>query len=109
VAAYEQAGAAYKEVVLQGFQNVADALRALEADQKKLAERGDAATQARAYRDITAARYKSGAVSYYALTEAQRKLHRALLERTQAAADRYADSAALFQALGGGWWRDQEK
>jgi len=109
VAAYEQAGAAYKEVVLQGFQNVADALRALEADQKKLAERGDAASQARSYRDITAARYKSGAVSYYAFTEAQRRLHQALLERTQAAADRYADSAALFQALGGGWWRDQEK
>jgi len=106
VAAYEQAGAAYKEVVLQGFQNVADALRALEADQKKLAERSDAAAQARAYRDITAARYKSGAVSYYTLTEAQRRLHQALLDRTQASADRYADSAALFQALGGGWWRE---
>ena len=32
------------------------------------------------------------------------KYHRASVEQTQAIADRYADSAALFQALGGGWW-----
>ncbi len=29
-----------------------------------------------------------------------------MLEQTQAAADRYADSAALLQALGGGWWQE---
>ena len=45
VAAYEQAGAAYQEAVLQGLQNVADALRALEADAARLKERADAATQ----------------------------------------------------------------
>jgi len=45
VAAYEQAGAAYQEVVLQGFQNVADTLRALEADAKKLKERAEALTR----------------------------------------------------------------
>ena len=109
VAAYEQAGAAYKEVVLGGFQNVADVLRALEADAKKVAERNDAAAQARSQRDIIAARYKSGGVSYYALLDAQRRLHASLLDRTQANADRYADSAALFQALGGGWWREENK
>jgi NodT family efflux transporter outer membrane factor (OMF) lipoprotein len=109
VAAYDQAGAAYREVVLQGFQNVADVLRALEADAKKLKERTEAATQARAYHDITAARYKAGGVSYYFLLDAQRRLHGALIDRTQALADRYADSAALFQALGGGWWRNAER
>jgi NodT family efflux transporter outer membrane factor (OMF) lipoprotein len=109
VAAYEQAGAAYQEVVLQGFQNVADVLRALEADAKRLRERAEAADQARRYHEITSARYKAGGVSYYALLNAQEKLHGALLQRTQAIADRYADSAALFQALGGGWWKQQEK
>ena len=39
--------------------------------------------------------------------DAQRKLHATLLDRTQAIADRYADSAALLQALGGGWWKEQ--
>ena len=108
LAAYEQAGAAYKEVVLQGFQNVADVLRALEADAKKVKERDDAAMYARSYYEITSARYRAGGVSYYALLDAQRKLHGALLERTQALADRYADSAALFQALGGGWWQESQ-
>jgi NodT family efflux transporter outer membrane factor (OMF) lipoprotein len=109
IAAYEQAGAAYQEVVLQGFQDVADVLRALEADAKRLKERAEAAAQARSYHDIVSARYKAGGVSYYALLDAQRKLHGALLDRTQAVADRYADSAALFQALGGGWWHEQDQ
>src|SRR5262245_53943082 len=109
VAAYEQAGAAYQEVVLQGFQNVADVLRALEADARRLRERAEAADQARRYHEITSARYKAGGVSYYALLNSQEKLHSALLERTQAIADRYADSAALFQALGGGWWKKQKQ
>jgi len=108
VAAYEQAGAAYQEVVLQSFQNVADVLRALEADAKKVKERTDAATKARTYHDITSARFKAGGVSYFFLLDAQRKLHGALIDRTQALAERYADSAALFQALGGGWWRNAE-
>ena len=108
VAAYEQAGAAYKEVVLQGLQNGADVLRALEADALKLRERSEAAAQAQAYHDIVAARYQAGGVSHYALLEAQRQLQAALLERTQAVADRHADSAALLQALGGGWWQESD-
>jgi NodT family efflux transporter outer membrane factor (OMF) lipoprotein len=107
VAAYEQAGAAYKEVVLQGLQNVADVMRALDADARKLHERADAAAQAQRVHDIVAARYQAGGVSHLALIDAQRKLQAALLDRTQAVADRYADSAALLQALGGGWWTQQ--
>ena len=105
IAAYEQAGAAYKEVVLQGWQNVADVLRALQADARRLGERSDAAVQAQRLHDIVAARYEAGGVSHLALLDAQRKLQAALLDRTQAVADRYADTAALLQALGGGWWK----
>jgi len=106
VAAYEQAGAAYQEAVLQGFQNVADALRALEADGARLRERTDSVDRARRYRDIIAERLKAGGVSEAAMLEATRPYHRALLEHAQAEADRYADSAALLQALGGGWWQE---
>lgn len=106
VAAYEQAGAAYQEVVLLGWQNVADVLRALEADANKLRERADAAAQAQLHHDITAGRYQAGGVSQVALLDAQRKLQAALIERIQVTADRYADSAALLQALGGGWWQE---
>jgi len=107
VAAYEQAGAAYHEAVLLGFQNVADTLRALETDAVKLKERTDAAIQARSYHDIISARYSAGGVSFLSLLDAQRKLRGARLDQAQAIADRYADSAALLQALGGGWWKDQ--
>jgi len=82
VAAYEQAGAAYKDAVLKGFQEVADVLRALEADEKKLRERAEAADQARRVSDIAAARFEAGGVSNYALLDAQRKLHVALLDHT---------------------------
>lgn len=109
VAAYEQAGAAYREVVLQGFQNVADALRALEADAMKLKERAEAAAQARRYLEIASARYQAGGISHLALLDATRQYHRALLDQTQALADRHTDSAALLQALGGGWWREQDQ
>jgi NodT family efflux transporter outer membrane factor (OMF) lipoprotein len=109
VAAFEQAGAAYQEVLLLGFQNVADILRALEADARILHERSEAASQARVYFDITSERYKVGGVSQLALLEAQREYRRASVAQTLAIADRYADSAALFQSLGGGWWnRDEE-
>jgi NodT family efflux transporter outer membrane factor (OMF) lipoprotein len=104
IAAYEQAGAAWRASVLQ---EVADVLRALEADARRLQERAEAATQAQRYHDIVSARYEAGGVSHYTLLDAQRKLQSALFDRTQAAADRFADSAALLQALGGGWWKDE--
>lgn len=109
IAAYEQAGAAYRQAVLQGFQNVADVLQALHADAEILAQRAEAETMARRYYDITSARYQAGGVSQYFLLDAQRKLLDTSRERTQAAANRHADSAALLQALGGGWWQETPK
>jgi len=104
IAAYEQAGAAYQETVLQGFRDVADTLRALESDAARLKERAAASAQARRYRDIAAQRYKAGGVSQAAVFEAARQYQRAQVDQMLALADRYADSAALLQALGGGWW-----
>ncbi len=109
VAAYDQAAAAYRETVLSGLQNVADTLRALESDAVKLKERSEAAAQAADFERITSDRYRAGGVSQVAVLDAQRRLRAARLEQVQAAADRYADSAALLQALGGGWWNDEEK
>ena len=104
MAAYDQAGGHYREVVLTGFQNVADVLTALDADAKTLRERVDAAGSAKTVYEVTSTRYEAGGVSLLALLDAQRDHLTASLEQTRAIADRYADSAALFQALGGGWW-----
>jgi outer membrane protein TolC len=69
-----------------------------------LTERARAADAARGQHTIAAARFEAGGVSQLALLDVERRLRSALLDRTQAVADRYADSAALLQALGGGWW-----
>jgi NodT family efflux transporter outer membrane factor (OMF) lipoprotein len=109
VAGYEQAAAAYQQVVLEGLQDVADVLRALEADTQKVQERTEAASQALRFRDIMSARHEVGGVSQYTLLDAERRLQSAVIDRIQAVADRYADSAALLQALGGGWWQQVPK
>jgi len=107
VAAYEQAAAAYEETVLLGFGNVADTLRALAADAARLQERAAASAHARGSYEIASRRYAAGGVSLLNLLDGERRVHAADILRIQAAADRYADSAALLQALGGGWWTDE--
>jgi NodT family efflux transporter outer membrane factor (OMF) lipoprotein len=104
VAAFDQAHATYREVVLAGLQNVADVLVALDGDARTLHEQREAANLARSTYEIAAQRYEAGGVSQLALLEAQRRQMSASLDEITAVASRYADSAALFQALGGGWW-----
>jgi len=95
------AGAQYRQAVLTAFQNVADALRALAADTEanQLQERAYVASSASL--EITRAQFALGAVSYLALINAQQSYQQALIGRTQALMNRYADTAALYQALGG--------
>jgi NodT family efflux transporter outer membrane factor (OMF) lipoprotein len=99
-AAYDEAGAQYRSTVLAAFQNVADALRALQFDAATLkAQRAASETL-----DLARGQYRLGAITYLILLNAQNSYQQALLAVVQAQAARYADTAALFQALGGGWW-----
>jgi NodT family efflux transporter outer membrane factor (OMF) lipoprotein len=104
VAAYEQAMAQYKETVLQAFQNVADVLRALDEDANALKAQADAELAARDTMQVTEAQFRLGAVSFLSLLNAQRQYQQALIGLARARAARLADTAALFQAMGGGWW-----
>jgi NodT family efflux transporter outer membrane factor (OMF) lipoprotein len=104
VAAYEGAEAQYRLTVLQAFQNVADVLQALEADARTLKAQATAEAAARDTLDLTEKQYRLGAVSYLSLLNAERSYQQARIALIQAQAARYADTAALFQALGGGWW-----
>jgi len=90
--------------VLLAFQNVADALRALEADARTLKAQSDAEALARDTLNLTTRQFQLGATNYIALLDAQRQFNQARFALVQAQANRYADTAALFQALGGGWW-----
>jgi NodT family efflux transporter outer membrane factor (OMF) lipoprotein len=100
-AAVDQAGAQYRATVLTAFQNVADALRALtaDADAVLIAERAVAVSQSSL--EIAHRQYDLGAVSYLSLLNAEQTFQQALIGRAQAQTNRYADTAALFQALGG--------
>jgi len=105
--AYDQAAAQYRQTVLLAFQNVADTLRALDDDARTLQAQADAEAVARESLALAQRQFELGAVSYLTLLNAQRQYHLARILLTRAQADRYADTAALFQALGGGWWQRQ--
>lgn len=104
VAAYDQAQAQYQATVLGAFQNVADALRAIESDADALRAQAQAEALASEALALTNGQYKFGSVSYLQLLDAQRTYQQTRTSLVQAQAARYADTAALFQALGGGWW-----
>jgi len=102
-AQYEQAAAQYRATVLAAFQNVADALTALQADARATAAAVEAERLASETLDITRKQLALGDVSYLAVLSAEQAYRQALIGRIQAQASRYADTVALFQALGGGW------
>ena len=104
VAGFDQAAAQYRETVLQAFRDVADVLRALEYDAMTLRAQSDAEAAARDTLDIATKQVRFGATSYLSLLDAQRQYLLARILLVQAQALRFADTAALFQALGGGWW-----
>jgi len=104
IAAFDEALAAYRESVLTGVANVADALRALEEDAHALAANAERARETERAYAITRERHALGGVSQLDLLDAERQRLQAELDRSQAAAARLADTAALFQAMGGGWW-----
>ncbi|OGP19029.1 MAG: RND transporter [Deltaproteobacteria bacterium GWA2_65_63] len=104
-AVYEQAEAQYRMTVLQAFQDVADVLRALELDAQTLKAQADAEAAAKASLDLARERFELGAASYLTLLNAERRHQQARIVLVQAQAARFSDTAALFQALGGGWWK----
>ncbi|MGA2083070.1 MAG: efflux transporter outer membrane subunit [Holophaga sp.] len=109
LAAYDEAAGGYRQTVLQGLQEVADALSALDADARTLAAKAAVTEHARAGGRIAEEQYRVGGISELALLDAQRQLLQAELNQVTAQADRYADTATLFQALGGGWWQEPHK
>ena len=103
-AAFAEAKARYRSTVITAFRNVADVLAALEADARTYKAASAAATAARKSLDLARKQLNFGQANSLALLSAQQTYLQASLVTVQAQASRYADAAALFQALGGGWW-----
>ena len=103
-AAYVQAAEQYRSTVLTAFRNVADTLTALEQDAAGLKAAAAAADAAKVTLDLSQRQLQDGYASNLSLLSAEQAYQQARINLVQAQANRYADTAALFQALGGGWW-----
>jgi NodT family efflux transporter outer membrane factor (OMF) lipoprotein len=103
-AACIQAGEQYRAAVQTAFQNVADTLAALEQDADGLNAAAAARDAAKITLDLSRQQWQSGYASYLALLSAEQSYNQAVINLVQAQANRFADTAALFEALGGGWW-----
>jgi NodT family efflux transporter outer membrane factor (OMF) lipoprotein len=99
-----QAQAQYRSTVITAFQNVADTLHAIQFDGDGLAAAANAERAAKKAQDLTQLQYRLGYVNFLTLLGAQETYQQSLVALVQAQSNRYGDTAALFQALGGGWW-----
>lgn len=104
-AAYEQAAEQYRSATLGAVQNVADTLAAIQQDAAALKATAAAADAAKTTLDLSERQYRAGYASYLSLLGAQQAYQQARISLVQAQAARFSDTVALYQALGGGWWR----
>jgi NodT family efflux transporter outer membrane factor (OMF) lipoprotein len=104
-AALDQAGAQYRIVVLTALQNVADTLYALEYDSQAVAAEERADTAARQSLLVTRRSLVEGSISQLELLNAEQAQAQASVGLAQARANQLTDAAALYAALGGGWWQ----
>jgi len=103
-AAYTEATEQYRGTVLAAIQNVADTLAALEHDAEALRAAAANTAAAKSLLDILRAQRRAGYANELQLLNAEQAYQNASLSQVQALYNRFADTAALFQALGGGWW-----
>ena len=108
-AALDQANAQYRGAVILACQNVADTLRALKADSDAVKASMDAEGSAKRTFDLIQRQRALGTINVIVVANAEQAYRQAELGLVQAQANRYADTAGLFQALGGGWWNRTEE
>ncbi len=108
-AAFDQAADQYRSTVLTAFQNVADTLEAIQSDARTLKAAVEAENAARRSLDAQRLHLKLGDVGVLAVLNAEQTYKQAVINLAQARAARFADTVALFQALGGGWWNRDGK
>jgi NodT family efflux transporter outer membrane factor (OMF) lipoprotein len=107
-AAYVEAAEQYRQTVLTAFQDVADTLVALDQDARTLRSASTAAKAAKTTLDLSRLQLEHGYIGTFELLAAQQAYQQARIALVGAEASRFADTAALYQALGGGWWHDKD-
>ncbi len=103
-AQFDLAAAQYRQTVIYAFQNVSDTLRALQSDANELQAAETSDQVAAQSLNINRTEFKAGSTSYLSVLNTEQIYQVAQLALVQAEVTRLCDTAALFQALGGGWW-----
>ncbi len=101
---YNAAAWSYRGTVVGAVQNVADSLRAIQNDADALKAARDFERASKISFDLARQQMQTGNANVLLLLTAQSTYLQAVIQVVQARAARLADTAALFQALGGGWW-----
>ncbi len=101
LAGFDAATAHYKGVVLDSLRDVADVLVAVDTNARALAAQVSAADAAQGSLATMQRRYSLGAASYVEVLIAAQQAERAQLAVIGARADRLANSAAFYVAMGG--------
>jgi NodT family efflux transporter outer membrane factor (OMF) lipoprotein len=101
---YRQALASYRATAIGAFVEVANALQALGHDDTSYAAHSQALAAARDNRELALAEYRAGKYTELQVLTAEQQYQQAALTQVQADVQRFTDTAALFRALGGGWW-----
>ncbi|MFZ0501951.1 MAG: efflux transporter outer membrane subunit [Steroidobacteraceae bacterium] len=105
-AAYVEAAQQYRSIVLTAFQNVADTLVALQEDARALQAASTASRAASRTLYLSQLQLHHGYIGVFELLAAEQAYQQAQMTLAQSEANRFADTAALYQALGGGWWHN---
>lgn len=103
-AAYVVAAQQYRSTVLSAFESVVDTLVGLKQDARSLQLAVAAERAARTTLDLSRLQLQHGYISSFQLLNSEQAYQQARLGLIQAEASRFSDTAALYQALGGGWW-----
>jgi NodT family efflux transporter outer membrane factor (OMF) lipoprotein len=101
---YHAAAWGYRATVIGAVQNVADTLRAVQNDADELKAARDFERASKISFDLARQQMQTGYANILILLTAQQTYLQAVIQVVQARAARLSDTAALFQALGGGWW-----
>lgn len=107
-AADDQAEAQYRSTVIAAFQNVADTLYAIRSDSDALVAAQASVRAATNSLAIARRQLALGDIGEAVLLTTEQTAQQAQITLASAQVERYADTVALFQALGGGWWNRSE-
>lgn len=108
LASFDAARAQYRQTLLQAFRNVADVLLALQSDARGLKFQQQTESLAKQTRDLVQRQFDLGAANFLSLLYVREQFRQSHVGVIQARAALLADSAALFQAMGGGWWQRRD-